>query len=307
MKIHAVTAVTLFLVIQVLCATPGLAEEDSPSESARELMAPVPDEQSRRPWEAAVDGVWLPRSDSSDAGGRVGMSEAKVKMARSFQVTGRLSLTPEITYSELQVSAPFAARLPESLQTVSLGLRGDYRWSPKLSYSLLFAPGLAGDFRQIGADDLRVRLGFSARYNASDRLTLLGGLIYQEGYRSLPVFPIIGALYRPNERWTISFAAPRPGVSYARSRDLRLHLGAEFFGGEYQLHEARLGAQVIRYRDFRALGGAEFTVFKQLKGDFAAGYAFARRFTFYDAFDATRQGIRVAAGLFGRAGLKLDW
>ncbi|HEY5514391.1 MAG TPA: hypothetical protein VIK40_12175, partial [Geomonas sp.] len=179
-----------------LSSTVSHAEEDSPNESARELMAPVTVERSRGPWEASIDGIWSPQSDSSDAGGRVGMSDAKVKLARTYRVTSRLSLTSDIAYSLLQVSAPESARLPETLHTVSLGLRGDYRAGPKLSYSVLVAPGLAGDFRRIGGDDIRARFGFTGRYSYSEKLTLLAGLIFQQGYRSLPVFPIIGVIYR---------------------------------------------------------------------------------------------------------------
>ena len=301
------TVLALFLTLQVLSSSLCHAEEDSPNESAREMMTPVPGGRAQRPWQATVDGIWLPKSDSSDAGGEIGISEAKIKLARSFRVSPQLSLTPDLTYSRLQVSAPFGARLPESLQTVSLGLRGDYRFSPKLSYSALIAPGLAGDFTEVGANDLRVRLGFTARYNPSEQWTLLAGLIYQQGYHTLRAFPIIGAVYRPDERWTISLAAPRPGVSYAPSKDLKFNLGGEFFGGEYQLHEARLGAQVVRYRDFRVVGGSEFTIFDGLKGELAAGYAFARKFEFYEVFDATRRDIKVDSGLFCRAGLKLNW
>ncbi|HEY5514392.1 MAG TPA: hypothetical protein VIK40_12180 [Geomonas sp.] len=96
-------------------------------------------------------------------------------------------------------------------------------------------------------------------------------------------------------------------MTYAPGKELRFHLGAEFFGGEYQLHDTTLGAQVIRYRDFRAIGGSEFTIFAPLKGEVAAGYAFARKFVFYDVFDATRHDIKVDAGPFGRAGSKMEW
>jgi len=235
------------------------------------------------------------------------MSESRVKIAHTYRVSPLLSLTSDLAYARLLVSAPDAARLPVALHAVSLGLRGDFRASPNLSVSAMLAPGLAGDFREIGGDDLRVRFGLTGRYRASEKLTLLGGLIYLEGYRSLPVFPILGAIYRPDERWIVSLAAPRSGVTYAASKELRLYLGAEFFAGEYQLHEPRLGAEVIRYRDFRAVGGANFTVVSGLKGEVALGYVFSREFAFYDPFDATRHDVGVDAGLFGRTGLKMEW
>ena len=307
MKKLALTMAALLLCWHGAGGAPCHAEEASPTESARELMISSPLEWPGKTWEAGVDGVWLPRSNSSDAGGGISMTEAKLKFARTFRVNDRLKPTPDLTYSELQVSAPYSARLPEHLQTLSLGLRGDYRAGPKLSLSALFAPGLAGDFRQVGADDLRVRLGVTGRYLASDRWTLLAGLIYQQGNHALAAFPMVGALYRPDERWTFSLAAPRSGVSYAATRNLKLHLGAEFFSGEYQLHEERLGAKVVRYRDFRAVGGTELTMLDRLKLELNAGYAFARRFAFYEVFAAERPDLKVDPGVFGRAGLKLEW
>jgi hypothetical protein len=283
------------------------AEEDSANESALELIVPGPAEPARRPWDASLDGTWLPNSNSPDAGGKVGMSELKLKLGRGYRITSRLDLTPEFSYSLLHLDAPGAARLPESLHTVSLGLRGDYRLSPKLSLSVLAAPGLSGDFLRIGGADIRARFGFSGRYNSSEKWTLLAGLIYQQGYRSLPVFPIIGAIYRPDDRWIFSLAAPRPGVTYLAGNGSRLYAGGEMFGGEFQLHEPALGARVIRYRDFRIVGGAQFPLGASFKADFSAGYAFSRRFVFYDILESNRPDIKVNAGPFVKAGLKAEW
>lgn len=95
-------------------------------------------------------------------------------------------------------------------------------------------------------------------------------------------------------------------MSYALRRDLRLNLGAEFSGGEYQLHEERAGAKVIRYRDFRFLGGVDFAVGRRYKAELAVGYALDRKFQFYELFDPNRPDIKVAAGPFLRAGLKVE-
>lgn len=298
----AVMALLLFVCVGEACA-----EEDSPNEAARELMQSIPGEQLERAWRASLTGSWVPNSDSSDAGGHVALTEGRAKVGRTFRVNSQWSLTPELAYSVLQISAPAPARLPEDLHTVSAGLRTDYRVKPGLSCSFLFTPTIASDFKGLGHDDLRVRFGVTVRYSLSDKTTLLGGLVFQQGYHAGRVLPIVGVIYRPDDRWTISLAAPRPGVSYKLNKDLRFNVGGEMTGGEYQLHEGGSGAGVIRYRDFRALGGAEFTVAGPLQGEVAAGYAFARRFTFYDVYDPTRGAIDVDAGPFVKAGVRMAW
>jgi hypothetical protein len=288
-------------------ATTCRGEEDSPTESARELMAPAVADRAAKAWELSADGIWLPDRESSDAAGDVGMTEGKLKVARSFRLNSSLSFTPEVSYSILHISAPAAARLPDNLHTVTAGLRTDLSLNPKLSISFLLAPGIAGDFNTVGGDDIRVRVGSTVRYTLSDKLTLLGGLIYQQGYKGTRALPVVGAIYRPTDRWTINLVAPRPGVTYSVSRGLRLNFGGELAGGEYQLHQRSIGADVIRYREFRVSGGADFALARNIKGELAGGYAFARRFSFYEVFDLTRRNIEVDSGPFLRAGVKLVW
>jgi hypothetical protein len=283
------------------------AQDDSPNETAKELIVARPPRQALPPWEASLDGIWWPRQDSEQAGGSIGMYETRAKLARMLRLGRQVSLTPELSYSRTEISAPPAALLPGQLHSASLGIRADFFSSPQLSYSVLLAPTLAGDFRAIGADDLRVRLGLIGRYVASSKLVLLAGIIYQQGNHSLPVFPIVGAIYRPDERWTISVAAPRPGVSYAATKEVKLQLGGEFSSTEYQLHQQNLGARVIRYQDFRVLGGVEFNLTEIMKAEVAAGYAFNRRLTFYEQFAANRPDLKIDPGAFARAGVKLQW
>jgi hypothetical protein len=283
------------------------AQDDSPNETAKELIVARPPRQALPPWEASLDGIWWPRQDSERAGGSVGLYETRAKLARTLRLGRQLSLTPELSYSRTEISAPPAALLPRELHSASLGLRADFFASPQWSYSLFVAPTLAGDFRAIGADDLQVRLGLIGRYVASSKLVYLAGLIYQPGNHSLQLLPIMGAIYRPDERWTIGIAAPRPGVSYAATKQVKLQLGGEFTSAEYQLHQQILGARVISYRDFRVLGGVEFELSEIVKAEVAAGYAFGRNISFYEEVAANRPDLKIDPGVFGRAGVKFAW
>lgn len=300
------TAAVLSLFALLSSTAPAQAEEDTPKEAARELMEAPPAYPHRKSWDASLAGLWMPHANLAE-GGSVGIQELKARLARSYPLFSRLNFTPDLSWSLMQISAPQQVRLPDTLHAVSAGLRADYRVNGTFSGSLLVAPGLAGDFTRIRGNDLSVRYGLTGRYQSSERLTLLAGFIYQQGYHSTPFFPILGFIYRPDQQWTISVAAPRPGVSYAVRQDLRLNLGLEFSGGEYQLHEERLGAKAVRYQDLRLIGGVDFGIGSSLKGELAGGYAFDRKFEFYDRFDAGRTDVRVADGPFLRAALKGEW
>ncbi|GFO69133.1 hypothetical protein GMLC_27120 [Geomonas limicola] len=302
------TPLFIVLFLTLLCyVEPSRAEEDSPAQSAGELMTVPAPRPVPRPWELNIDTGWWPKSDSRDAGGQVGLGEFRVKLGRSIKIERRFRFTPELSYTQVEVSAPAAARLPGSLYSTTLGLRLDHQLDQSLGYSAFIAPSIAGDYRAIGSDDVRVRLGVIGRFVSSQRLTLLAGLLYTPGYHVLPVLPIIGLVYRPDERWTISIAAPRPSVSYAVTPELKLNLNGEYNGTEYQLHQDSLGARVVRYRDFRFTGGAEWNLADRLTGEVAAGYAFYRKFLFYEQIGAGHPDLSIDNGPFARASLNLRW
>lgn len=302
-KLAVPMAVLGCLVVLALTVTNAVAADSSVNETAKEMMADS-EQPPRTLWNASVDLTWLPDNDIRGTGGSVGMEEVAAKFGRKFQLTPSLNLSSDIAYSLRNIDAPAGARLPEALHTISVNVGGNYQVDKDISLTLLVAPGLNGDFEEIGSDDIRTRIGFMGRYNYSEKLTLLAGLIYQQGNKSIPVLPVLGAIYRPDERWVLSLAAPRPGVTYSPNRTSSYYIGGEFAGTEYQLHDASLGAKIISYRDFRALAGAEYSLISALKVNVAGGYAFARKFVFYDG---SRADVELDDGPFVRVGVSLAW
>lgn len=295
----------LLLLFCALMATIACAEEPSAAAPAGKPAAPVADKESPPRWSASLETAWLPESDIRDAGGRIGMEEVEARLGRTYGITPRLTLLTELGYGLRHISAPAGARLPEELHSVTASLGGDYQATSDLALNLLVMPGLRGDFKAVGADDLRMLFAFMGRYGLTEKLTFLAGVIYLEGYRAVPLLPIFGAIYRPDEHWTINLAAPRPAINYAPDKNSRYYLGGEFTAGEYQLHDPSLGAKIINYSNFRVFAGAAYTFSSAVSLNLSGGYAFARRFLFYDG--PSRSDINVEDTPFARVGVKVAW
>ena len=289
------------LMITVLMATRAGAADSSPNETAQELATAA---KRDHPWSATLDQGWLPASTIHGANGAVSLYETGVKIARQHRLLPRLTISTHLAYSLRAIDAPTAARLPDSLHILSVGLAGDYRLTDDLALDFLVSPSLNSDFKRIGTDDVRTQVGLMGRYNATKRLTLIAGMIYLQGFRSIPVFPIIGAVYRPDEQWTIRLAAPRPGVTYSPDKRSSYFVGAEFTGSEYQVHDATVNARIVNYRDFRAMAGMERLLFSTIRVSITGGYAFDRRFVFYDS---TRNDLTVDNGAYVKLGVSTGW
>ncbi len=297
------TATVFCLLIYAAFAAHAEAADSSSKETAKEMIDTAAGKE-RHPWNADINLTWLPDSGIRDMTGKVSMREAEVNFGRSFEINSRLGLSAGLAYSLRDLDAPANARLPGALHTVSVNVGGNYRISDNLFLDVLIAPGLNGDFKRIGSDDVRTQFGFMGRYNISQKLTLLGGFVYQQGYKSYQVVPVAGFIYKPDEHWTIGLAAPRPGVTYSPNNRSSYYIGGEFTATEYQLHDSSLGAKVIEYRDFRAVAGAEHILFSAVRVGISGGYAFDRKFRFYDG---SRNDVRVDGNAFVRVSAGVAW
>jgi len=259
--------------------------------------------------------TWLVDSTLHDTGKKLGMWEVGMNSGLNHEINSRLNLSAGLGLSVKIMDAPAAARMPKTLGALFLTLGADYKVNNDLSLDIVLAPGLNSDFKKTSnkdddssatanSEDIRTQAGFTGRYNASEKLTLLAGLIYQQAYKSTPVLPVIGAIYRPDELWTLTLAAPRPEVRFCPDKNSSYYVAGEISNEEYHLNDVSIGARIINYRDFKVLAGAEYILFSTLRVDITAGYAFERKFVFYDSM---RNDVNIDSNAFVRLGISGRW
>lgn len=255
-------------------------------------------------WQASAEAGWLPASSIHGSGGNVTMEDTKFGFVRRFKITPRIVLSTGLRYSLQNIEAPDSARLPESLQALSFSFGGDYRLTDHFTLGISISPGLSSDFNAVSAGDIRAPVALMARYQPSRELTFQGGVGYTSGSHGIPVMPMIGLLYKPSETWGFALGVPRTGVSYKPRRDVECHLGAELGGGEYQLHDASLGANEIRYSDIKGVAGVDVSLLPFVKLGIYGGYSFDRKFVFYGG---SRNDVHVDNAPFGKVEIKVAW
>jgi Domain of unknown function (DUF6268) len=261
-------------------------------------------QRQRPPWESTFETTWLSGSTIHGAGGDLTMREVKAGFTRRFSISPRLELSTGLRYSLREIDAPEAAHLPESLHALSVNAGGEYRTSDNLTLGFRVSPGLSSDFKSFTTNDVRVPVSFHARYQMSKTVSLLGGIAYTGQNHSFPVLPMIGVLYLPSEKWAFALGFPRTGVVYQPNKETELFVAGEFSGGEFRLHDPSIGANIISYRDCRAIAGVAFPLFSVAKLGISGGYAFARKFVFYEG---SREDVKSDSTPFGRLEVKFSW
>ena len=294
----------LCCMVTVLLSSFALAQETDDVKKQNGDVITIAEQPRRSSWETSVETTWLTGSSIHGTGSELTMGEMKAGFTKRFRLNPQFEFSTGVHYSLRAIDAPETARLPESLQTLSVNLGGEYHASNVLTLGFRVSPGVSSDFESFDTNDIRVPVALHATYQMSKKLSLLGGIAYTGQNHSFPVLPVIGVLYMPAEQWGLALGFPRTGVIYKPNRKSDFFVGGEFSGGEYRLHDSSMGADIISYRDYRALAGAEIKLFPFVRLGIAGGYAFSRKFVFYEG---NRSNINLDDAPFGRLAIKFFW
>ena len=255
-------------------------------------------------WNVQMSVGYLPSADLHGTAGDVGISDYRVKLARKIKLDDRLTLTLGGGYGLKHLDSSPAAALPRDLQALFIEAGARYRINDRSFASLRLSPGFYSDFKELGNDDLRMPVLALGGYSFESGLSVVGGFIYRFGYHSSRFIPALGFSYQPDQYWRIDLVAPRPGVTFIASPQLQLFVAGDFSSDEYELRDRSLGAKVIKYSDFKGLVGASYLPVPAVKLSTTIGYAFERKF---DYFDGARSDQRVDGVPFMKVSLDVGW
>jgi len=278
------------------CATLETAS-DQPEQAAPLQPAPPG-------WNTQFTFGYLPSADLHGMPASASIGEYRIKLARNIRLGNRFTLTLGGGYGLKHVDAAPIARLPENLHILYLEAGANYRFNEKNFVTLKMFPGIYSDLEGISGDAVRLPVLLLGGHSFDNGITLVGGMVYRFGYHSAELIPVIGLSYQPNEKWRVDMIAPRPGVTYSASRQVRLFIAGDLASDEYELKDPAVGAEVIKYRDYKVMGGIEYLPRRTVKISGALGYAFDRGFDFYNG---NRGSIQLDNVPFLLLSLDLGW
>lgn len=286
--------------IVTLFSSAGLAAEggDTPV-SKGDAVA-----ESREGWTMQMSAGHLLSAGLRGASGNAGISDYRLKIARDINPEGGLTLTLGGGYGLKHLDSSSAAALPRDLHALFAEAGARYRITDSSFASVRLYPGIYSDFKEVGEDDLRMPVLALGGYNFDNGLSVVGGFAYRFGYHASRFIPVLGFSYQPGQYWRIDLVAPRPGVTYIASPRLQLYVAGDFASDEYELKDRSFGAKAIKYSDYRAMAGIQYLPVPAVKISTSLGYAFERRFAF---FDGNRPDLRVDDTPFLKITLEAGW
>ncbi|MGL5094788.1 MAG: DUF6268 family outer membrane beta-barrel protein, partial [Planctomycetia bacterium] len=226
-------------------------------------------------------------SDKENGGEDFSISyfSASAELPNLFRA-GPVSFAVQPQFETLFLGGPSgvgAVDLPSNAYGLAVDLRADYKINRRMGAQFAVSPGLYTDFDNMSSDAFRVPARLIVTYFLNEQWVLFGGVVYTT-QPDLPIIPVAGGIYSPNENWRLEILFPRPRLVYRWSEQLELSALVTFNNNTYAV-ETELGDDVLQYRDFRAGLGAEWFLPSGRRFLGEAGVAFGRSLDFEDQPD----------------------
>jgi len=228
---------------------------------------------------------YLPSSKIKAASGKVEITESEFKYSCTTKFWDRLPVKFSLDHQYIGIKDSVGVGLPAHLVGVSgdiettfpfFGLRETY-------LRVGISPSFYGDDWDFVSSSFRIPSRLFLIHIPDEKWVFLAGIGIYPDFQS-EILPILGFIYKPNERLTFNIVPKRPNISYLASDTITLFVeGGGSLNSEFEVDKDNLKHVVLCYKETRLGGGLEFRFNKFMKTYVSIGGVFNRSLKYRDS------------------------
>ncbi len=137
-------------------------------------------------------------------------------------------------------------------------------------------PSFYSDTWDFSASSFRLPLRTIFIYQPNNALTFLTGLAFYPDFEN-KFYPIVGVIYKPNDRLTFNITSENPSITYALNKNTDLFLeGNAYLDEEFNTTRDKVKDVVLEYREITFGGGISHKFNSRVTASFSIGDAIDR-------------------------------
>lgn len=250
-----------------------------------ELITEAPEEEAA-PFNMDSLVRYIPSRGVSAMPGTITVSVAESEANYQFKVFGRLPVELSLYTEYTAIKNTTQVELPAYLTGLSAGIETTlpfFRFD-RTYLRLKASPSYYGDDWSLRSSAFRIPAQTFLIYQMDDKWTFVAGVAVYPDYENT-VWPILGVIYKPNERLSFNFVPERPNINYKVNEQLSLfaELGV-ITTSEYEVTKDDLKNVVLRYNESRAGAGAKYKFNKYVESSLSVGGVFNRSLKYRDSY-----------------------
>jgi len=227
-----------------------------------------------------------PRSGAKAQQGSIEIIMSDYLYKYGFKAFGKLpvelSLYNRYTGIDSKVSA---VNLPARLIELSTGIEATLPFFNfnKTYFRVGVEPSFYSDTWDFPASSFRIPSYYYAIYQPDPKWTFLCGVAVSP-YTQDPVLPVLGVIYKPNDRLAFNIVPRRPNITYALTDKISIFGEGSFaVNNEYEVKFDDTRTAVLRYYETYLGGGIGYKPNKFIQTSLSVGGNFRRRLTYGDS------------------------
>lgn len=228
----------------------------------------------------------MPSSDIESQDGDIDIVETAFGWEYEFKAFDKMPVELSIDAGVINLDNDgISVELPAHLKSRSLGL-GVKLPAPFLDEEHFFTgweiyPTMNTEGDTFDGGAFRMPMRAYLIYRRDENFILIGGVTVRPDYDTT-VLPVLGLIYKPNDRLSFNLASDDPHIAYELTDKARLRWDFDYTFEEYEVNRGDSEDVVLKFQDASTGIGIECDYMEYVKAGISVGYVFNRRLEYED-------------------------
>lgn len=228
---------------------------------------------------------YMPARSVQAMSGEVEVTESSSEYGYGFKVCGKLPVKLSLDTQYIGIENTLTnVGLPAHLNGLTTDLETTLPFFKfdNTYFRLGVSPSFYDDDWNFESSSFRIPSRYFLIYRPNQRWTFIGGAAVYPDYEN-QILPILGFIYKPNERLVFNLVPKRPNISYMLNERATLFAeGGGAYNSEFEVSRGNAKNVVLRYKETHLGAGVKFRINKFIETSITGGGVFNRSLKYRD-------------------------
>jgi len=243
----------------------------------QELRKPIVEKEEYLPQELDYYARFIGTSGADGQSGKVGVIDSAAEYSYQLKAFGKIPVQFAVASRYIGINNSTAVKLPAHLTSAGFGIETTLPFFnlDKTYFTIGLAPSFSSDNWNFRTSSFDLLQRYFMIYQPNEKWVFVCGVDYYP--RSRPqVSPIVGFIYKPNDRFTFNILPESPEISYLLNDKLTVFIQGDSTSNEYRVTKDNLKGVVLNYNEMHLGTGLRYKWNKHVTGSLAVGGVFNR-------------------------------
>lgn len=226
---------------------------------------------------------YMPSRSVDAQSGKVEILEGDTEYSYEFKAFDKLPLKLSLDNKYIGIENTTSVKLPAHLVGLTTDIETTFPFFnvDKTYLCLGMSPSFYGDDWSFRSSGFRLPSRAYLIHQPTDKWTFLAGVAFYPDFEN-EVLPILGFIYKPNDKLTFKITPKRPNINYILNDKITLFAEGGSTFGEFEVNKDNLKNVVLRYRETHLGAGIKYKVNKFIESSLSCGGIFGRSLKYRD-------------------------